>query len=381
MVRAAMLRRHLTEDQRAYLAEVWREHLTENRKSQRATKAAAAKAGSLSSETDDKQVVGPRPDSRKEAAMEFKIPENKLKSLAQIRRYEKDEKVPTEKSLLRDIRDGHKTLTSAVSQIRRDDEKKKQTKRLEAARKLPDLKDLLQGDITAVLRRLKDADKPPGFRAVILDPDDPGEIEAVLKATKPLLLPDSAVLTFSTYENEKATLALLKDAGFPANGRFIWSFRDGAVGHRHMSVFWSLLGTFSFHDIDSDILLTVRARASEDIPDRPVELISKLVEISTIEREVLLAPWGSRVARTLSRTGPSASARIDRYSLSSRFSPCSSIPSKSNVLCAWSMRITEQPSAVAVRQMLSAKRRLKRGTPRERAATIGKIASSNSQPS
>ena len=82
MVRAARLRRHLTEDQQAYLADVWREYQSTIRKSERATKAAAVKAGSLSSDADDKQ--GHRVDSRRDAAMEFKIPENKLKSIRDV---------------------------------------------------------------------------------------------------------------------------------------------------------------------------------------------------------------------------------------------------------------------------------------------------------
>jgi len=99
MLRSALLRRHLSEDQRACLGDDLREYQSAIRKSERAAKAAAAKAGSLSSESDDK-VVDSRIDSRKEAAIQFKISENKLKSLALIRRHEREHKVPADRARL-----------------------------------------------------------------------------------------------------------------------------------------------------------------------------------------------------------------------------------------------------------------------------------------
>ena len=99
MLRSALLRRHLSEDQRACLGDDLREYQSAIRKSERAAKAAAAKAGSLSSESDDR-VVDSRIDSRKEAAIQFKISENKLKSLALIRRHEREHKVPADRACL-----------------------------------------------------------------------------------------------------------------------------------------------------------------------------------------------------------------------------------------------------------------------------------------
>ena len=305
MYRRALLRRHLTDDQRAFLARAMYDHLSQERKTQRARKAgmaaAAKQKGILSSGTDDKN--GKRRealDTRKDVAHLLHVPENKFKGLAKIEKYEREHKVPAEKSKLPAIRDGLVKIGQACGEIDRKQEEKALAARLKVAKAMTDVSGWRHGDCAQVLRGL-DAELVR-VRLLILDPDQPDDVLEPLKLMDKFMLPACSVFAFATFRTEPLIKKILQDAQYTISGRFIWDMDTPAPssakgpGDGHMSIIWATRGEVElkgeYDRAIRDVLRHGPALCDSHPDERPVSLMKTLIEYATVEDELVMDLFG-----------------------------------------------------------------------------------------
>ena len=236
IITSAVLRRHLTDDQRSILAARFREPISRAAKAERAKKAGQTggtgrtKQNSLSTAAVDKLL--PKLDTRKKAAKQFHVSERRLQSATEIERESSD--------LADRVLNGDLTLPQAKQELRR--EQKRQALKTKAAEVEQTaaggpIWEIHQSDCLEILPTLTDlarlifADPPynigidygAGKRADRL-PDDRymAWVEEWLAACRDALTPDGSlwVLIGDEYAGEYAVT--LKRLGLPIRSWIKW---------------------------------------------------------------------------------------------------------------------------------------------------------------
>jgi DNA modification methylase/ParB-like chromosome segregation protein Spo0J len=153
IIAAAVLRRHLTDDQRSFLAARFREPLSQAARADRARKGGRTgglgriKATSLSVNVADKPL--PKRDTRKEAAARFRVPERKLRAAAAVQEERPD--------LADRVLAGELTLPQAKQELRREqkrEELKAKAQACKTARSGHPIWEIVHGDCLEILSSL-----------------------------------------------------------------------------------------------------------------------------------------------------------------------------------------------------------------------------------
>ncbi|MBI4494168.1 MAG: DNA modification methylase, partial [Chloroflexi bacterium] len=165
MVRAAVLRRHLSDDQRAILAARLREHLSVEAKRQRAEAANAARwsgAASLLHTVGDKETPSkPQTDTRALAAQQLSVPRRKLEQAGHLLTHSPD--------LAERVLAGSVPLHRALSEARRQSDMENLLR--QPAPQPSERWQVLQGDLREVGPQIA----PASVDLILTDPPYPGE--------------------------------------------------------------------------------------------------------------------------------------------------------------------------------------------------------------
>jgi DNA modification methylase/ParB-like chromosome segregation protein Spo0J len=142
-----------------------------------------------------------------------------------------------------------------------------------------------------------------------IDGDVPEEaiknLEACLAAMMPKLKKDAHIFVFCHWSNEAEIRGAVVAAGYKVRGSLIWVKNNTGMGDpnttfapKHERIIHAVKGSPTLFERQADVLEFDRVKTDRHPTEKPVPLLSRLIEITTVESELVADPFGG-VASTL----------------------------------------------------------------------------------
>lgn len=131
------------------------------------------------------------------------------------------------------------------------------------------------------------------------------ELTAMLEAFLPKLAADAHALVFTHWKTEPAMRAVLHSAGLKIRGSLIWDKDNTSMGAlsttfapKHERIIHAVKGSPVLVQREADVISADRVNSSRHPTEKPVSLLMRLIEATTVEGELVADPFGG-VASTL----------------------------------------------------------------------------------
>lgn len=301
MVKAAMLRRHLTDDQRAMLAREWQKRRSRQVQSDAGKYAVGIRDGVIDLPIMGKSIT-PH-NSRQEAADMFGVSKHKLEHIKQL-----EDEAP---EILERVRSGELSIPEA----RRENRQRERLEEREAlvnTRKadIPNNVTLYAGDMLEIMPLLGK------FDLVLTDPPygvtewewDKLDTEAWLNAIVPHLSDEYNLFWFCSPKFAADTEIIFREHHIPIQSRIVWHRRNMALGSAAKNKFidtWEMIlhaGTrqLNFPPDWSDAWFDVQifpvpqtnfTDAKLHPTQKPLGLISRLIEFGSYPGDAIIDPF------------------------------------------------------------------------------------------
>lgn len=131
------------------------------------------------------------------------------------------------------------------------------------------------------------------------------ELVQMLGAVKSKLAADAHVLVFCRWDSEAAFAAMLRSAGLEVKGSLIWVKNNhgsgdlvGGFAPMHERVIHAVKGKPALMVREPDVMQCEKVDTKKHPTEKPVELLTRLIEATTVEGNTVFDPFGG-VASTL----------------------------------------------------------------------------------
>ena len=125
------------------------------------------------------------------------------------------------------------------------------------------------------------------------------ELEDVLTALYPKLIADAHLLVFCNWKSEPDTRAWIEAAGCVVRGVLIWVWDNhpsgnlvGAFTPKHERIIHAVKGDPMMIKPMGDVIVVVKGSSDRHPTEKPVELLRRLIEATTVEGALVVDPFG-----------------------------------------------------------------------------------------
>ncbi len=132
-----------------------------------------------------------------------------------------------------------------------------------------------------------------------------GELSKMLGAFWPKLADNAHLLCFTHWSTEAETRQAIEGAGFTVRGSLIWAKNNTGMGDpnttfapEHERIIHAVKGSPMLFQREGDVLEYDRITSARHPNEKPVPLLKRLIEVTTVEGELVADPFGG-VASTL----------------------------------------------------------------------------------
>jgi site-specific DNA-methyltransferase (adenine-specific) len=131
------------------------------------------------------------------------------------------------------------------------------------------------------------------------DGEGPAEVADCLAAFVPKLADNAHVFVFTNWRNEEAMRAAIADAGLLVRGSLVWVKNNTGMGDpkttfapKHERIIHAVKGSPILFERESDVLEYDRVNTDRHPTEKPVDLLARLIEITTVEGQRVADPFG-----------------------------------------------------------------------------------------
>ena len=129
--------------------------------------------------------------------------------------------------------------------------------------------------------------------------EGPAEVSDCLAAFAPKLAENSHVFVFTNWRNEEAMRAAIANAGFLMRGSLVWVKNNTGMGDpkttfapKHERIIHAVKGSPILFEREADVLEFDRVNTDRHPTEKPVDLLARLIEITTVEGQRVADPFG-----------------------------------------------------------------------------------------
>lgn len=140
---------------------------------------------------------------------------------------------------------------------------------------------------------------------VIAGDQSTDEINQMVLSALPKLKDNAHVLMFCHWKNEQEIRDILTAAGLTIRGSLIWAKNNAGMGDpkttfapKHERIIHAVKGSPTLFDREADVLNCDRCNSERHPTEKPVDLLSRLIEVTTVPGELVIDPFAG-VASTL----------------------------------------------------------------------------------
>ena len=144
----------------------------------------------------------------------------------------------------------------------------------------------------------------PANATIANDTDGPAELQAALTAMLPKLKSTRRSL-LCHWSNEAETRAAIEAAGYKVRNSLVWVKNNTGMGDpkttfapKHERIIYAVKGSPTLFEREADVLLADRVDSGRHPTEKPVGLLRRLIEVTTVTGEIVADPFGG-VASTL----------------------------------------------------------------------------------
>jgi site-specific DNA-methyltransferase (adenine-specific) len=146
------------------------------------------------------------------------------------------------------------------------------------------------------------------------DGQGPAELAECVAAFMPKLASDSHVFVFTNWRNEEAMRCALAEAGLTVKGSLVWVKNNtgmgdlkGAFAPKHERIVHAVKGSPILFEREADVLEYDRVNTDRHPTEKPVKLLARLIEITSVKGHRIADPFGGvgsvcRAAAVLGRS-------------------------------------------------------------------------------
>lgn len=143
--------------------------------------------------------------------------------------------------------------------------------------------------------------------------EGPVELAECVAGFMPKLSDNSHVFVFTNWRNEEDMKSALVDAGLTVKGSLVWVKNNtgmgdlkGAFAPKHERIIHAVKGSPILFEREADVLEYDRVNTDRHPTEKPVDLLARLIEITTVEGQRVADPFGGvgstcEAARSLGR--------------------------------------------------------------------------------
>lgn len=140
----------------------------------------------------------------------------------------------------------------------------------------------------------------------ILEGDDSLEsLQGLITTIFPKLAANAHALVFCHWRKEAEVVAILTNAGLTVRGSLIWAKNNTGMGDpsttfapKHERIIHAVKGSPKLYEREADVLMFDRCNSDRHPTEKPVALLSRLIEVTTTPGQLVVDPFGG-VASTL----------------------------------------------------------------------------------
>ena len=129
--------------------------------------------------------------------------------------------------------------------------------------------------------------------------EGPAELAECLAELMPKLATDAHVFVFTNWRNEEAMRAALVDAGLTVRGSLVWVKNNTGMGDpkttfapKHERIIHAVKGSPILFEREADVLEYNRVNTDRHPTEKPVDLLKRLIEITTVAGQRVADPFG-----------------------------------------------------------------------------------------
>jgi site-specific DNA-methyltransferase (adenine-specific) len=129
--------------------------------------------------------------------------------------------------------------------------------------------------------------------------EGPAELAECVAAFVPKLSKDAHVFVFTNWRNEQAMRAAIADAGLTVRGSLVWVKNNTGMGDpkttfapKHERIIHAVKGSPVLFEREADVLEYDRVNTDRHPTEKPVDLLARLIEITTVEGQRIADPFG-----------------------------------------------------------------------------------------
>jgi DNA modification methylase len=143
--------------------------------------------------------------------------------------------------------------------------------------------------------------------------EGPAELGECVAAFIPKLADNAHVFVFTNWRNEEAMRSALADAGLTVRGSLVWVKNNTGMGDpkttfapKHERIIHAVKGSPILFEREADVLEFDRVNTDRHPTEKPVDLLARLIEITSVEGQRIADPFGGvgstcEAAESLSR--------------------------------------------------------------------------------
>jgi site-specific DNA-methyltransferase (adenine-specific) len=146
-----------------------------------------------------------------------------------------------------------------------------------------------------------DRSKPKKHERIANDGEGegPAELAECVEKFIPKLSSDAHVFVFTNWRNEEAIRAALVDAGLTVRGSLVWVKNNTGMGDpkttfapKHERIIHAVKGSPILFEREADVLEYDRVNTDRHPTEKPVDLLKRLIEITTVAGQRVADPFG-----------------------------------------------------------------------------------------
>lgn len=127
----------------------------------------------------------------------------------------------------------------------------------------------------------------------------PAELAECVQAFVPKLSADAHVFVFTNWRNEEAMRSALADAGLTVRGSLVWVKNNTGMGDpkttfapKHERIIHAVKGSPVLFEREADVLEYDRVDTDRHPTEKPVDLLARLIEITSVKGQRVADPFG-----------------------------------------------------------------------------------------
>lgn len=129
--------------------------------------------------------------------------------------------------------------------------------------------------------------------------EGPAELGECVTALMPKLAADAHVFVFTNWRNEEAMREALVEAGLTVRGSLVWVKNNTGMGDpkttfapKHERIIHAVKGSPILFEREADVLQYDRVNTDRHPTEKPVDLLARLIEITSVKGQRIADPFG-----------------------------------------------------------------------------------------